>query len=88
MKVVCIDDSNKPLDIPEHKWVKKDNVYTIAKIVQLNLQKNTLGVELEEIDLKDCFPYEYFLANRFAPIQPEKSFEEEAKKSEELEEIL
>ena len=42
MKVVCIDDSNKPLDIPEHKWVKKDSIYTIAKIVKTKLTKKTL----------------------------------------------
>jgi len=82
MKVVCIDDSNKPIDIPEHKWVKKDEIYTIAKVVKLNLQANTLGVELEEIDLTDCFPYEYFLANRFAPIRPEVSLQEEMEKEE------
>lgn len=82
MKVVCIDDSNKPIDIPEHKWVKKDEIYTIAKVVKLNLQANTLGVELEEIDLTDCFPYEYFLANRFAPIHPEVSLQEEMEKEE------
>tara|TARA_B100000963_G_C22593729_1_gene656818 strand:- start:1021 stop:1293 length:273 start_codon:yes stop_codon:yes gene_type:complete len=76
MKVVCIDDTNRPVDIPEHKWVRKDEIYTIVKIVKLNLQKNTLGVELEEIDLSDCFPYEYFIADRFAPIRPKDSIEE------------
>jgi len=85
MKVVCIDDSKRPIDIPEHKWVKKDEIYTIAKVVHLNLQKNTLGVELEEIDLTDCFPYEYFLANRFAPLQPNSSLHKELEKEIETE---
>ena len=88
MKVICIDDTNRPVDIPESKWVKKDEVYTIVKVVKLNLQKNTLGVELDEIDLKGCFPYEYFLANRFAPIQPKVSIHKELEKEIEIEHIL
>lgn len=88
MKVICIDDTNKPIDIPESKWVKKEEIYTIVKVVKLNLQKNTFGVELEEIDLKDCFPYEYFLANRFAPIQPNTSLHKELEKEIEIEHTL
>ena len=88
MKAVCIDDSNRPVDIPEHKWVKKEEIYTIVKVVELKLQNNSLGVELEEIDLKDCFPYEYFLAARFAPISPKNSIEKELEKEEHLEELL
>jgi len=88
MKVVCINDSDKPIDIPEHKWVKKDEIYTIAKVVKLNLQTNALGVELEEIDLIGCFPYEYFLANRFAPLQPEKSLQKELEGELEIENTI
>lgn len=85
MKVICIDDSNKPLDIPEHKWIKKDQTYTISRVVRLNLQNNEFGVELEEIDLSDCFPYNYFLLKRFALLEPENLLELFKEKEEKLE---
>lgn len=81
MRVVCIDDSNRPIDIPIEKWVKKDEEYTVLKFVKIKLQNNTLGVELNEIDLSDCFPYTYFDAKRFAFLTPKKKKE----KVEELE---
>ena len=42
MKVVCIDDTNRPIDIPESKWVKKDEIYTIVKVVKLNKVKQNI----------------------------------------------
>ena len=44
MKVVCIDDKNKPLDIPNHKWIKEKQTYTISKVVRMKLQNNEFGV--------------------------------------------
>jgi len=88
MKVVCIDDKNKPLDIPNHKWIKEKQTYTISKVVRMKLQNNELGVELEEIDLTDCFPYNYFSLKRFAPIEPENLLERERIKTLEIEEEL
>jgi hypothetical protein len=83
MRVVCIDDSNRPHDIPANKWVEKGKEYTIIKFVRMVAQGGILGVELEEIDLSDCFPYECFAASRFAPIEPKK--EEETDKVKEIE---
>jgi hypothetical protein len=90
MRVVCIDDSNRPIGIPLEKWIKKDSEYTIVKFVRMCAQNNILGVELEEIDLFGCFPYEYFSAKRFAPINPKEEFEEtlEEVQEEEIEEII
>jgi hypothetical protein len=86
MKVVCINDSNRPLDIPIEKWVKKDEEYTVVRFVRMVAQGGKMGVELEEIDLTDCFPYEFFSADRFAILDKEfDESEQEVLEEEELE---
>lgn len=65
VKVICIDDSNKPKEIPIDKWVKKDTEYTVIYTVTVLPQKQ-LAFHLAEIELDDsCLPYEYFLSKRF-----------------------
>jgi len=66
VECICINDSNRPKEIPINKWVKKGNTYTVIFTVTVLPQKE-LGVQLAEIELTDReLPYEYFLANRFA----------------------
>jgi hypothetical protein len=84
MRVVCINDSDRPNDIPISKWVVKGKEYTVIKISKMIMQGNILGVQLEEIDLSDCVPHLFFAATRFAEIEPSKEKKEE--KIEELEE--
>jgi len=68
MKIVCINDSDKPSRIPEEYWITKGETYTIKKIIRLSMQQGKIGFVLEEIDLpEDCFPYTAFSAERFAP---------------------
>ena len=67
MKVICINDSDRPNEIPVSKWVVKDKIYTIDKVMRMNMQNGLLGFSLKEIDLSGCFPYLYFSANRFRP---------------------
>ena len=72
-KVVCVNDQNKPKKIPLSEWVVQGNVYTVKQIVQLALMNNQLGFELEEVSLSpDSFPYEYYSASRFIPLEDEK----------------
>jgi hypothetical protein len=67
MQVICNDDSKRPKQVPEHKWLKKDKLYTVIDIVKLNIQVGAVGYKLEEIELdQSCFPYEYFNSNRFS----------------------
>lgn len=69
IKAVCIDDSNRPKEIPENKWVKKGNEYDIIWVyVILNeKQKGVQGVDLAEINLDESnTPYLHFNLNRFA----------------------
>jgi len=66
--VECINDSNRPADIPLSKWVKKGNAYTV--ITAYNDMNGVLLFVLEEIDLTDLnIPYKGFAAYRFAPIE-------------------
>jgi hypothetical protein len=65
-KVICIDDKNKPPEIKQHLWIKKDNEYTITHIYY-HPQQQIQGVELAEVELDDsCFPYVSFSLARFA----------------------
>lgn len=77
MQVICINASNKPKPIPFHKWVEEGKIYTIERLVRMNIQQNKLGVVLKEIHLDEsCFPYYYFDADRFAPVELVKEKEE------------
>jgi hypothetical protein len=65
IECICIDDSNKPKEIPARKWIKKDKKYHIIFTTTAMPQK-ILAVELSEICLDEsCNPYEYFDAKRF-----------------------
>jgi hypothetical protein len=66
IKCICINDKNKPKEIPESKWVKKGEEYTVIFTIMVMPQRE-LALQLDEIDLDEsCMPYEYFLATRFA----------------------
>lgn len=67
-EVMCIDDTNRPDGIPTSKWVKKGEIYTVIKVVFPHSQPGTIGFKLAELNIDDCFPYQYFLADRFAII--------------------
>jgi len=67
MKVVCINSSNRPKQIPPEKWIEEGKTYTVISTTVMNIQRNKIGLKLAEIDLgQSCFPYEYFDADRFA----------------------
>ena len=69
MKAICIDSSNKPSKVPIEQWVKEGETYTIIKVVKMGLQDGKYGVLLKEVQMSaDCFPYEYYDADRFIPL--------------------
>lgn len=85
MKMVCIDSSNKPVKVPVEQWIKEGEVYTVIKVVRMGLQDNKYGVLLKEVQMSaDCFPYEYYDADRFIPLDI-RVYEAEEKKQEVLE---
>jgi hypothetical protein len=73
LKVICINDKNKPSKIPYSEWIVEGSVYTVRKVVNMALMNNQVGFELEEVSLSpDSFPYEYYSASRFKPTEDEK----------------
>ena len=64
-KVVCIDASNRPNEIPISLWIEKDEVYNVIQMDFMNMQNILLGVKLAELNIDGCFPYQYFALNRF-----------------------
>lgn len=67
MKLLCINDTGKPKEIPQSKCIQSMEEYTPIRIAKMIKQSDILGVELEEIDLDEsCAPYELFKLDRFA----------------------
>lgn len=76
--VICINDSSRPSDVPISKWPVKGNPYTVTGFYDMLPQRGVQGVSLAEMDISDCYPYKYYLADRFAPADALKSLHEEA----------
>lgn len=66
IECLCIDDSNRPKEIPLKKWIKKGEKYHVVYTTYM-FHQHQIGVHLAEIDLTEKeFPYEFFLSSRFA----------------------
>ena len=83
MKVVCINNKNKPKQISSAEWLTEGREYTVVGEKAMNLQSGKIGYLLKEVQLSELsFPYELYDSARFI------SAEEYAKQnvnSEELE---
>lgn len=67
VNIICINDKQKPKEIPINKWIKHLYAYKAIRICRMAKQSDILGVELAEIDLDEsCAPYELFRLDRFA----------------------
>jgi hypothetical protein len=70
MKVICIDASNKPAKISSSEWIQEGMVYTVVETITMGLQPGKIGLRLKEVNLTEkSFPYEYYDAIRFIPIE-------------------
>jgi hypothetical protein len=67
MRVICIDNSNRPNEIPSSHWVEEGEVYTVLSTCKLNVQGGKTGFKLQEINIDKYSPYEYFDSARFNP---------------------
>ena len=85
MEVLCIDDANRPNEVPANRWIKKDEKYTILKVAFM-VQQNIYGCKLAEINNDDLYPWSYFALNRFA-VSKEDVLNAVKEKELELEEI-
>jgi len=68
VRVICIDDKNKPSIIPQSKWVKEEEEYNVIRVLNSlhENSKNVLMFDLAEKDITMYEPYGYFKASRFA----------------------
>lgn len=67
IEVVCINDKNRPAEVPASRWVKENEIYHITQVDRMNIQGGTYGCKLAELNNDDLFPWQYFALNRFAP---------------------
>jgi hypothetical protein len=82
MEVICINDKNRPNEVPANRWIKKDETYTVVEACKMNTQGGILGFKLKEINNDDLAPYQYFRASRFAPLGDIEELEEILEKEE------
>lgn len=69
MKVICINDKNKPKIIPNEEWVVEGKVYTVEKVIPLGLKPGRFGYILKEVKLsEESSPYETYATERFGII--------------------
>ncbi len=69
MKVICIDDSNRPNEVKLTNWVKKDKDYTVVKLLYNPIQNKRFFV-LEEVQPDP--PYGGYAIERFGIPVPEE----------------
>lgn len=63
--IICIDSKNKPAEYPStDKWLVEGKVYTAIKVS--NLIDGNIGVKVEEIEISENNPFQYFRLDRFA----------------------
>lgn len=66
VRCICIDDSSKPKEIPQPKWVVKGEPYHITHIYVMQNQNKIQGCELKEFDISMHAPYNCYRLSRFA----------------------
>lgn len=67
-KVVCVNDLNRPNELPTSHWVKRGKIYTVIQIDKMKMQGGKVAFKLEEINNDDYFPWTHFSSERFIPL--------------------
>lgn len=52
MVITCVDDSNRPKDIPEEEWIVRGKKYTVTKVVN-TIEKHTNRIIAQSFKLKE-----------------------------------
>ena len=68
IKVICVDDSHRPAEIPERMWIQINKEYTVIGVDKMLTQNKIIGFKLAEVELIGCEPYLYYSAHRFIPV--------------------
>mgnify|MGYP003455049861 FL=1 len=66
-KVVCINNVDRPNEVPLNLWPEVGQPYTVVKMDKLKTSGG-IGFKLAELNTDGCFPFTYFVAERFAII--------------------
>ena len=70
MRVICTNSEGKPDNISFEEWIQEGDIYTVTAIDKMGLQFGKIGFKLQEIELTYIsFPYEYYDAERFRPLE-------------------
>ena len=77
MKLICLDDKNKPKEIPESKFVKEGEWYELLMVIRC-MPGNIIGFQFVSPELDEtCLPYICYLGTRFAMLEKDiKEFEQ------------
>jgi hypothetical protein len=67
-KVICIDDSNRPPDVPTSCWIKEGEEYTVLKVGKHKLNGEEYFILLE---VQPTLPYGGYRTDRFALPHPD-----------------
>ena len=88
MKVICINNTQKPSKIPQNEWITEGSLYTVISVAPMGIQAGKFGYKLKEISLSpSSFPYEYYSADRFG-VLTDQSLKAETSTEEIVEEEL
>lgn len=66
-RVVCINDKNKPVEVPASSWVEKEEVYTVVGASNMARQGMMVGFKLAEVQMPIDCDYQYYASYRFRP---------------------
>lgn len=67
IRAICVNDADKPKEIPSEKWPVKGRMYHITWILNQIGQPGVLkGCELKEFDISMHAPYNCYRLDRFA----------------------
>jgi hypothetical protein len=77
-RVICINDKFRPVDFPAHLWIKKDQIYTVSEAKHLARQHMAVGYKFYEIEIPEDCKYQFFIANRFRPVDEDELEAEKA----------
>lgn len=74
MKVICINDKNKPFDY-EGGWIKEGEIYTVIKEISNKKNPKMIGYVLKEVEPIPFTLYNSFMKNRFRRISDDEILE-------------
>lgn len=63
---ICIDGKNRPKEVPPQMWINEGTQYHITHVYRHPMQGGIQGVLLQEVQIKNCPPFEAYRLSRFA----------------------